>query len=127
MNLLPTPKTRTAGQTLRFALAKAVATTGVMGIVLMGLGAQGSVTTVTGDGTNGARPDAKGSPSALMADNDCWTGEAPKGVTIPGHVVIRFEGEVSATLRGERAVGIALDHIFTEANPRVAEVVGFCR
>jgi hypothetical protein len=73
------------------------------------------------------RPDAAGSPSWLMEKHNCWSGAAPEGVEIPGHVVIRYEGEVAAQYRGSKAVGVALDHIFTEPNPDVAEVYGFCR
>jgi hypothetical protein len=66
--------------------------------------------------------------SMLVLQHGCWTGNPPLDMVgkIPGHVVIRF-GDDDAKLGGERAVGIALEHIFQEPNPRVSEVYAFCR
>lgn len=75
------------------------------------------------------RDNAEGSPADLMDRHDCWNGEAPADMqdVIPGHVVIRYDGDVAATYRGERAVGDALEFIFDDADNGVVEVVGFCR
>lgn len=75
------------------------------------------------------QPDAPGSPEGLMKKHGCWSGEAPKDMegVIPGHVIIRMDGEIAAKYRGAKYVGVALDHLFTKPNPRVAEIVGFCR
>jgi len=66
-------------------------------------------------------------PSRVVAAHDCWTGEAPADVEFPGHVVIRMEGETTVKYRGEKYVGLALEHIFDGADNGVAQVVAFCR
>ncbi len=65
-------------------------------------------------------------PSAadLIAANDCWTGEAPADVEVPGHVVVSAEGE--ARYAGERMVGKALEQLFDGADHGL-QVHGFCR
>lgn len=62
----------------------------------------------------------------LLADNDCWTGEAPKHMegVLPGHVVVTVNG--NATLGGERMVGKALEQLFNNADHGLT-VHGFCQ
>lgn len=71
------------------------------------------------------RPTAEGSPAALLADNDCWTGEAPANMqgVIPGHVVVTVDGV--ARVGGERMVGMALGQLFDGADHGLL-VHGFC-
>lgn len=73
------------------------------------------------------RPTAKGSPQWLVEKNRCWTGEAPADMVgkIPGHAVIRWEGE-DAKLGGANAVGAALEHVFEGQHPNLT-VYAFCR
>lgn len=74
------------------------------------------------------RPLAKGSPGALVAKYNCWTGDAPKDMEgkMPGHVVV-FKYEATAPVyAGSKMVGLALDQIFNHKDHGL-EVVGFCR
>jgi hypothetical protein len=66
--------------------------------------------------------------SVLVLQHGCWSGNPPLDMVgkIPGHVVIRFTGG-EPRVAGTRAVGIALEHIFHQPDPRVAEVYAFCR
>lgn len=71
--------------------------------------------------------DLPGYPERVAAAHDCWTGEAPEGVEVPCHVVVRFDGEVAVSYRGAKAVEKALAHIFDGADNGVADVTAFCR
>lgn len=70
------------------------------------------------------RPDP-GSPAALVARHDCWTGEAPAYMAgkFPGHVVATVRGR---TVYSARLVGPALDQVFGDADNGLT-VHGFCR
>lgn len=132
MNLIPNRKPVTAKRVARKAAFNTVVGTSLAGAALMLMGMAGtSGATVIDDANDGnyGRPNAAGSPADLMEKHKCWNGEAPADMqgVVPGHVVIRYDGEVAAKYRGADAVGVALAHIFEESNPRVAEVVGFCR
>ena len=72
------------------------------------------------------RPAVTGSPAALMAANDCWTGEAPDDMQgqFPGHVVVTVDGV--ARYAGERMVGKALVQIFDGVDHGLL-VHAFCR
>lgn len=62
----------------------------------------------------------------LLADNNCWTGDAPANMVgvLPGHVVVTVNGD--ATLGGERMVGMALEQIFNDTDHGLT-VHGFCK
>lgn len=62
----------------------------------------------------------------LLADNDCWTDEAPADMqgVIPGHAVVTIDG--TTRLGGEQMVSKALDQIFEGADHGIT-VHGFCR
>lgn len=68
------------------------------------------------------RPSVEGSPAALVAEHDCWTGEAPAGA-VAGHVVVtvdnvtRYAGRRMTDRAIEQAV-FGVDHGLT--------VHGFC-
>lgn len=66
-------------------------------------------------------------PERIAAKHDCWMGEAPANVEVPGHVVVRYEGEVAAKYRGAKAVGEALEQTFDNKDHGIAEVYAFCR
>jgi len=70
------------------------------------------------------RPDP-GSPAAVVARHDCWTGEAPADLAgkFPGHVVVTVRGR---TVYSARLVGPALDQVFGGADNGLV-VHGFCR
>lgn len=72
------------------------------------------------------RPAAEGSPSALLAEHDCWTGEAPADMqgVIPGHVVVTVDGVTR--VGGERMVEKALGQMFAGEDHGL-RVSGFCR
>lgn len=131
MNIIPKRKPVTAKSAVRKAAFNTVVGTALAGAALMFMSMAGTTATVIDDANDGnyGRPNAAGSPADLMEKHKCWSGEAPADMqgVIPGHVVIRYDGEVAAKYRGADAVGVALAHIFEESNPRVAEVVGFCR
>lgn len=70
---------------------------------------------------------APGSPAALIAEHDCWTGDAPADMEgeLPGHVVVSLpNGEV--VYGGERMVGKAFDQIFDGVDHGLT-VAAFCR
>ena len=69
------------------------------------------------------RPAVEGSPAALVAKHDCWTGEAPAGV-VPGHVVVTVGGVTR--LGGERMVSKALAQVF-DGTDHGLTVSAFCR
>lgn len=70
---------------------------------------------------------APGRVVRLLADHGCWTGKAPKGVTIPGHVVLTLRTGEQARYLGARWVGLALEQQFAGADRGIYEVNGFCR
>lgn len=65
-------------------------------------------------------------PEQIAARHDCWRSDAPEGVE-PGHVVVRYHGEMVAHYRGAKATADALAYLFTDADHGVAEVYAFCR
>lgn len=78
----------------------------------------------TSDQVMEIRPHAEGSPAELIEQNDCWTGEAPADVEVPGHVVISTVK--GARIAGPRFVNMALEQIF-EGTDHNLVVHGFCR
>lgn len=75
------------------------------------------------------RPLAPGSPAALIAEHDCWTGDAPADMqgVIPGHAVVTWPGDEAPTYGGRRAVSAALEHLFGERRTPGLVVHAFCR
>lgn len=71
-------------------------------------------------------PPIVSTTEALMDKHDCWFGDAPSDVTVPGHVVVTLLGEIEPTYRGERMTAAALNQIFADG-PTIGEVHGFCR
>jgi hypothetical protein len=69
------------------------------------------------------RPPAEGSPAALVAEHDCWTGEAPTDAT-PSRAVVTVDGVTR--VGGERIVGKALAQLFDGADHGLV-VHGLCR
>ncbi len=57
-----------------------------------------------------SRPLAPGSPAALIAAHDCWTGDAPADMVgvLPGHVVVSLPNG-DPVYRGGKWVGKALE------------------
>lgn len=117
--------TRTFRQTLGRSLAKGAAWAALTGsaFVLVATGAVGGEAPAGLDKFD----EGRSYPERIAARHECWTGEAPADVKVPGHVVVRYEGEVAASYRGSKAVGEALAHIFDGADNGVAEVTAFCR
>lgn len=72
------------------------------------------------------RPHVAGSPAALVAANDCWSGEAPADMAgvLPGHVVVTKDGETRVA--GTRMVSKALGQLFEGADHGL-RIHGFCR
>ena len=61
---------------------------------------------------------------SLIADHGCWTGEAPAGVTVPGHVVVTLR--VGRTVYGgPRLTGQALEQI-VDGKAHGLRVLAFC-
>ncbi|WP_460836440.1 hypothetical protein [Nocardioides marmoraquaticus] len=67
--------------------------------------------------------------TTLMIEHDCWAGEAPDDVDLPGHVVVTVERGDRMVTRygGARLTGRALDHVFGDPDPRIFVIHGFCR
>lgn len=134
MSIIPNTQSRTFGQTMALATAKALAAFALVAVAFVLMAQTASTVTASPEAReHGAaaaeQPAVKGSPADLMERHNCWSGEAPADMqgVIPGHVVILMDGDVSAQYRGSKYVGIALAHIFEKPNPNVVEVVGFCR
>lgn len=74
------------------------------------------------------RPHATGSPAEMVERYDCWKDEAPADMagTIPGHVIIRFNGVGDVVHGGPKAVSKAFAQIFDGADTQ-HEIFGFCR
>lgn len=76
-----------------------------------------------------AVPTAPAEPSraeVLIKKHDCWTGEAPADVEIPGHVVLTLKNG-KTVYEGSLGVEAALQHIFDAPLPGIKEVHAFCR
>lgn len=71
------------------------------------------------------RPDAVGSPTALIREHGCWTGSAPADMVgkMPGHVVVTVGGK---TVYSAKYVGPALEQIFAGKASGLT-VHAFCR
>lgn len=78
-----------------------------------------------GTGAAEIRPDAAGSPAALIKRHGCWTGQAPADMEgkVPGHVVV---SKGSRVLYSAKLVGPALDQVFGVKDHGLV-VHGFCR
>jgi hypothetical protein len=63
----------------------------------------------------------------MAAKHDCWKGEQPADVEVPGHVIMRYDGDVAVRYLGAKAVGDALEHIFDGKDNGVSDVYAFCR
>lgn len=61
----------------------------------------------------------------LLDQHDCWTGEAPADVEIPGGVVLTLPGK-SEPQFSRRLVGPALEQIFGDGTTEY-RIHGFCR
>lgn len=68
-----------------------------------------------------------GRAARLVERHDCWTGEAPADVEIPGGVVLAEVGQGPRYFSSDAVVGGALDHLFTSPDPEIVAVYGFCR
>jgi len=75
------------------------------------------------------RPPAPHSPEAVIAkhpvDGDhCWTGEPPKDVEYPGHVI--WQKPSGYTVYSAKLVGPALETIFGDGH-LAGRAIAFCR
>ena len=61
----------------------------------------------------------------LLAEHGCWSGQAPAGVTMPGHVVAARPGQ-PYRYYGPRVTGEALEQVFGHRDHHL-RVAGFCR
>lgn len=135
----PTPPRSVRGAVLRglrapvaFA-AGAAATLGlaavVLGVDLGGAEDQVVVDSVAEEDAVARDRAADSRATRLMRLHDCWSGEAPSDVVVPGHVVLtqRLDGALVTSHGGERLVGRALEALFGEGDARVVTVHGFCR
>lgn len=95
-------------------------------LVVGGLICAGVIATAAEPTIAAERPQVTDSPAALLAVNDCWTGEAPADMQgkVPGHVVVTLGGQTRFS--GERMVGKALAQIFDGADHGLT-IHGFCR
>lgn len=116
--------------TLRWCLTRALLPKLFIAALALAWFAPGLISPTWEKGTDAGvmeiRPHAEGSPTALVAEHDCWTGEAPadmQGVA-SGHVVVTVDG--ATRLGGERMVGMALGRIIDGADHGLT-VAGFCR
>lgn len=62
----------------------------------------------------------------LVTKHDCWTGDSPSDVKVPGHVVVTRPGHTSAEYLGRETTGAALEQEFAGADNGLT-VHGFCR
>lgn len=74
-----------------------------------------------------ADPAAVGSAGRLVDAHDCWTGDAPANVGVPGHAVVTWPGAPGPAYGGARAVDAALDHLFGDVKTPGLVVHAFCR
>lgn len=74
------------------------------------------------------RPDtvAPNSPQAVLAKHraDCWTGDAPADVTLPGHVIWQYPD--GRTVHSRELVGPALETVFGD-DDLPGRPIAFCR
>lgn len=70
------------------------------------------------------RPVTPFAAQVLISEHECWTGPAPAGVRLPGHVVVTTaSGHLKYSVR---LVGPALEHVFHGKHPRLV-VHAFCK
>lgn len=62
----------------------------------------------------------------LIAAHDCWTGDAPADVDLPGGVVVRVDGGDAEYSENAMVIGAALDAALDGVDNGV-EAVAFCR
>lgn len=112
----------TTPRTLRTRIATKLTHNLLATLTLIAIGMAGVATQET---VYAERPAVTNSPAALIAANDCWTGEAPSDMAgvVPGHVVVSVDGV--ARIGGERMVGKALEQAFEGADHGLA-IHGFC-
>ncbi len=69
---------------------------------------------------------ARDSPAAVLGahEGDCWRGEAPEDVYIPGHVIVRYDD--GHTVYSARLVSAALEAAI-DGVPAPFDVLAFCR
>lgn len=115
----------TATTVARLAAAKLTVWCGLTLIAFMYTTTHAAQVSTLDDGDNLGRPHAAGSPTALIAERDCWVGEGPAGV-VPGHVVVTKPGRVAPTYGGARLTGMALQQVF-EGVDHGLRVHGFCQ
>jgi hypothetical protein len=63
----------------------------------------------------------------ILDRRDCWTGEAPADVEVPGGVVLKGYGAETRFYGSDVIVGEALGHLFAAPVDSIEVVVGFCR
>lgn len=131
MNVVPNHKPITAKSAATKFVVKTLAAFAFVAVafVLMAQGTFSTATVIEGiDNGSLGREVAKGSPADLLAKHDCWTGEAPADVTIPGAVVVTMDDAVAPKyVATDAMVGDALDKAFGGADHGIYEVHGFCR
>lgn len=78
------------------------------------------------DGLPAGRSVAPGSPAALIAKHDCWSGEAPADMAgrLPGHAIVATGA--APRYVGSGLTGKALDQVFSGADHGLV-VYAFCR
>lgn len=78
------------------------------------------------DGLLAGRPLASGSPAALIAKHDCWSGEAPPDMAgrLPSHAIVATGAAPRYVDSG--LTGKALDQVFSGADHGLV-VYAFCR
>lgn len=97
-------------------LAMPIIVTGVFAATSL----SGSLETVTVE----TAPPVYDPAQAIAAEHGCWTGKAPEGVTIPGHVVVTT-ADGRTVYAGPKVVADALDQVFNHI-PHGLTVHAFC-
>lgn len=119
--------TRTLAQAMTLGVIRAITGTLVAATLLVAAPMLTGLVDETRPGE--ARPLAAGSPSAVMAEAEaegveCWQGEAPDDVDVPGSVVWQYVD--GRTVRSARLVQPALEKLFGAGN-LPGRPVAFCR
>ena len=88
-----------------------------------------STVNVTVDNEHLERPPAPHTQNAIFADHpvdgqNCWTGDAPKDVVYPGHVI--WQHPDGKTVYSKKLVDPALDAIFGDGDLE-GRPIAFCR
>lgn len=96
---------------------------GLVGASILAIAVQPATPGISDQGQLPRGEDLSGA-TVLLEEHDCWVGQAPPDVTVPGHVVVTVG--TRTFYAGPAMTGKALDQIFNGTDHGLV-VRGFCR